>query len=343
MVIFAWSGFPQYAARCVGAFVRQTTGRVMVVATRPRVPVVGMEALCGCPVIWIGPNENFIVDSRVDSLIVSGWSIPAFNRMVDIVSGRGGRVICMVDNNFYFSLRECIKAVRFRLFLKRRYDGFFVPGKSGRKLLRFYGVPDRQIAEGLYSADSSIFHDGLPLQRRPKKIVYVGQLCERKNVMRLCRAFVASAAPARGWELHLYGCGPQAEAIKQLIKCSCNTGICLHDFLQPEELAEQYRESRAFVLPSIEEHWGVVVHEAALSGCILLLSDKVGAKNDFLSVNNGFSFTATHMGAIQKSFERLLLMDDNALNLAQSQSLALAKCVSLDIFITAVERLLRCG
>ena len=48
MICFAWDGFPQYAARCVGAFVKTTSEQVVVVGTRPDVPVelgarVGVE------------------------------------------------------------------------------------------------------------------------------------------------------------------------------------------------------------------------------------------------------------------------------------------------------------
>ena len=57
MICFAWSGFPQYAARCVGAFVRQSNERVVVIGTTPDVPIKGMETLSGCPVYWVKPND----------------------------------------------------------------------------------------------------------------------------------------------------------------------------------------------------------------------------------------------------------------------------------------------
>ena len=39
MICFAWPGFPQYASRCIAAFVRKSQERVVVVATVPDVPV----------------------------------------------------------------------------------------------------------------------------------------------------------------------------------------------------------------------------------------------------------------------------------------------------------------
>ena len=165
MICFAWSGFPQYAARCVGAFVDQTGIDCAVVATRPRVPVKGMEALCRCPIHWVSANDTIDVISALgvmpEHLIVSGWGIQAFNKLCTQVRSGGGRVYAMVDNNYGVSFREILKMLRFRLLLKRKYDGFLVPGNSSVQLLRFYGVCCERIFKGMYSADASIFRKSM--------------------------------------------------------------------------------------------------------------------------------------------------------------------------------------
>ena len=249
---------------------------------------------------WKEEDEERLA-TEITTLFVSGWYVPAFNRLRDKVRANGGRVICFVDNNFIFSLREIVKAIRFRLFFRRHYDGFIVPGRSGRRLLRFYGVPDDKIREGLYAADETLFTPGLPLEERPRKIIYVGQFCERKNVKRMVKAFLN--AGVGGWELELYGSGPLKDELVQTLQNSKVQTIHIHDFLQPEELAAKYREARIFCLPSVEEHWGLVVHEAALSGCALLLSDRVGAVDDFLEEGvNGLAFDSHDLGDMTAKF-----------------------------------------
>lgn len=54
MICFAWGGFPQYAARLVGAFVKSTDERVCVVGKPPavagddsRVPALGGDGRRG--------------------------------------------------------------------------------------------------------------------------------------------------------------------------------------------------------------------------------------------------------------------------------------------------------
>lgn len=339
MILFAWSGFPQYAARCVGAFARQTKEKVVVIGTTPDVPIKGMEELAGCPVYWVKQDE--IVDivkllgEIPNTLIVSGWGIQTFNRIADTVRRINGKVIAMNDANYHFSFKECIRALRFSLCLRRKYDAFFVPGKAGIELMQFYGVPRDKIVTGMYAADSTLFTNGEELAKRPKKMIYVGRLCERKNVRGLCNAFIAAGGPEKGWMLELYGCGEQKHSLP-----NDNPSIKVYDFLQPEELAKVYQNARCFVLPSFEEHWGLVVHEAALSGCLLLLSDRVGAAKDFLSKDNGFTFNPYSLESFVEAMRKVFELDDNALIKAHEVSLSLSKTKGIKAFVDGVNQLI---
>ena len=78
-------------------------------------------------------------------------------------------------------------------------------------------------------------------------------------------------------------------------------GIEVEGFLQPEEVAERMRQSRFLVLPSREDHWGLVVHEAALSGCGLIVSDNVGAGADLVTPKNGFLHRASSRDALEEA------------------------------------------
>lgn len=335
MICFAWHGFPQYAARCVGAFVETTVERIVVVATRPHVPVEGMERLAGCEVIWIDGDDDSrdivtLCGEVPRVLFVSGWGTPAYNRYRDRVRVRGGKVIALVDNDYRVSLRQIIKAVRFNFLLKRKYDGYLVAGESSRRLLRFYGVPDKRIRIGLYSADEALFTCSRPILERAKKILFVGQLDSRKNIVPFARAFLAANAQ-REWTLEICGCGPDKGMIPQ------DETIVVHDFIQPEELAGIYQTARVFALPSLEEHWGVVVHEAALSGCVLLLSDRIGAAADFLGERNGLVANPYSEAEMKDAVRRVMLMADEALDAAQRESLKLARQISKRLFVDEVK------
>lgn len=342
MICFCWLGFPQYGARCVRAFVRSTKERVVVVASRPNVPIKGMEELSECEVVWVALDDRRSLRELVGELprvlTVPGWRIPLFNRFRDEVHGNGGKVFATVDNNFLATPKTLFKMLLFRLFYRRKYDGYWVPRAAGRRLMHFYGVKDSDIFTGLYSADPSLFKNGEPLNCRSKKVLFVGRFIELKNIGRLCNAFLAVNREIReGWSLELFGCGPLKDSYPK------DRSIVIHDFVQPEQLASIYQSARVFVLPSKWDHWGFVIHEAALSGCVILSSRRCGAALDFIEEGvNGYSFSPFSTSQIKKALVSVMSMTDEQLVQAQQKSLELAHQVSLQSFVDSVKKFSAC-
>ncbi len=357
MICFCWSGLPQYAARCIRAVADSTDERVAILATRPKVPIQGMDKICGGHIIWVEANEKRSLRDLLGQLprciFLSGWNVKAFCRYRDEVRSNGGTAVVMCDS--YWSLSpvtplswrwwwtvaiECAKSVRFRLWQRHKYTAFFTPGQSGVRLLRFYGAPRGRILTGMYTADDTLFFKGKPLHERDRKIIYVGQFIERKNVLRLARAFINVNASG-AWTLDMYGSGPLRGALEELAKVEGGGRLRIHDFLQPEELAAKYREARVFCLPSHDEHWGLVVHEAALSGCVLLLSNKIGAAADLLASRNGMLFMPRDIASLENALHWAFSLTDDQLNVAQEESVRLAAEVSINKFVQSVKTLIQ--
>ncbi|MBO5643166.1 MAG: glycosyltransferase family 4 protein [Kiritimatiellae bacterium] len=340
MICFTWNGFPQYAARCIGAFVANTKEKVVVVATRPQVPIEGMECFCNCTVYWVDEKEKIdtvkLLGEIPSCLFSSGWSVASFNYIAKEVKRAGGKVILQNDILFKYSLIDILKIIRFRLFIRHRYDAFFVPGEASARAMRIYGIRRQRIIQGVYAADDSLFSDGDDILSRPKKMIYVGQFCERKNVLGLSEAFCAAGGPENGWTLELYGCGPLKDAL-----CKINPAIKVHEFLQPKDLSNVYKNARCFALASFEEPWGVVVHEAALSGCVLLLSDRVGASEDLLTLENGVLFDPCSKKSMVSAMQKVFRMDDRDLELAHDSSIQVAKKINKSKFIESIDFLLK--
>ncbi len=341
MICVAWQRFPQYAARIVASFVKSTKEEVVVVATCPSVPIKGMDELAGCKVIWIESNDGRTIKELVGEIpgiiLTSGWSVPAFRRYAKTVRKNGGLAFSMVDTNYRISVKDFLRNIRFRLFQRGLFDGFMVPGKSGVKLLKSYGVSDRYLARGMYSSDASLFKSDTLITDRPKRIVYVGQLCERKNILNFCKAFLQSKASEQGWSLAIYGSGSLKSDLMKF--SNSNSAIEVNDFLQPEQLAAVCQSARALVLPSYSEPWGLVVHEAALSGCFLLLSNAVGASDDFLSEKNGLSFNPKSDSAMIDTINRFVALDDESLVEAQKVSIEKGLSITVEDYGKAVKYL----
>jgi glycosyltransferase involved in cell wall biosynthesis len=117
--------------------------------------------------------------------------------------------------------------------------------------------------------------------------------------------------------------------------------VSIHPFQQLHELSEIYRASRFLVLPSHEDHWGVVVHEAARSGCGLLLSNNVGARDDLANEVNSFCFPPRQPEALAAAILRAASLDDGRLRGVYHESLALAYRFGPGLFADAVVRAIR--
>lgn len=322
-IAFSWNGLPQYAARLLSAAIRELGEACPVVGSLPAVPVRGIEEALGQPAHWVDagkPASWARLGLPVPRIYFqSGWAYPAFDTLGDEVRAAGGKVCLLMDNNWRGDLRQLFGALWYRLCQRRKFAAVLVPGKSGRRLARWYGIPDGRIWEGMYGADPAIFFNGPPLTDRPKRILFVGQYVDRKQCLPLARAFAAVADRLPGWELEMYGSGPQQGLIP------AHSRVRVHGFVQPERLGALYRSARILALPSLMEAWGLVVHEAALSGCQLLLSDAVGAREDFAGPDNAALFRVGDVDSLKSALLRLAAQDESALIRAQSASVRLAQ------------------
>lgn len=122
--------------------------------------------------------------------------------------------------------------------------------------------------------------------------LFVGRLVEEKQPMMLLEAFKKADIPLS--KLILVGSGPLSDPIKNYVQDNqLENRVLLTGKLQGNELYAWYRIADYFVLPSKFEPFGAVVNEALMSGCKVIVSDKVGA-NTLVSVHNGVIFNSTN-------------------------------------------------
>ena len=335
MICIAWGGMPAYAVGAVRAFLRTCRDEVRLVATPSDVPRTCPDEIDGVSIDWVADHDSRtlseVLGREPDVLFVSGWFIPSFNRFAAEVRAAGGKVVVGVDNRYVPGLRGFVWSIYFRLKVRPLFDAFLVVGRSGLRLLRRGGVPERILGRGFYSADPERFTAGSPLSGRERKVIFVGRYDVRKNILPFARVFSAFRRRHPDWTLECYGQGPLEGELRAL-----GGGVTVFSFLQPDELAAKYRTARVMVLPSLEDHWGVVVHEAALSGCALLLSREVGAAEDF---PGAVTFDPQREATMADALERMSGWTDAAWASAERASLGAAGAISPELFAHELLRL----
>jgi glycosyltransferase involved in cell wall biosynthesis len=224
----------------------------------------------------------------------------------------------MVDNSRKTSLRQMAGKWYFQTVIRRHINRFFVPGQSAKDLLRYFGVPENEIHEGLYGADSEIFFPGPPLAGRSSDFAFVGQFVPRKGISCLIDAVRRLRAAGKQFSFAAIGEGPLRQKLLE-------GGFQVEPFSRSEAVAALLRKTRFLILPSREEHWGVVVHEAALSGCGLILSETVGSCPEFAGNRNSWRFRPGDSNALAGAMRQALDLDEQRQQECRAESLALAK------------------
>ena len=334
-IAFSWNGLPYYAARQIKVAIDRLGCACIVVGSRPSVPVVGMEAVLGCAISWIANDKpaswRELGHAVPDVYIQSGWSYPAFSALGLEVKANGGRVIGLSDANWRGDFRQVVLGpVGFRLLHRGAFDAMIVPGQQGSRLMSWFGMEAGRVRHGMLGADPDLFGGGPALATRPKTFLFVGQFIYRKDVLGLCRAFIRFCDRHDDWTLRLCGSGEQRSEIP------AHSRIIVEEFVQPADLARRFHQARFFVLPSRVEAWGLVVHEAALSGCGLVLSRQIGAGDDLATSTNAVRFEAGDDDAILAALEEAASFDDARLAAAEATSRALASQFGPDRFAREV-------
>ena len=231
-------------------------------------------------------------------------------------------------------MRQRIGGIVFRLFLRPRFDGFLVPGRAAESLLESFGVDLGRIRRGMYAASPDVFkpdHD--PARASARRVLYVGQLIERKAVDVLVEAFGEVRTRLPDAELRLVGDGPLCDVREP--------GVIVTPFSDSETVAQLMKECTVFVLPSRLDHWGVVVHEAALCGSPLVVSNMVGARHELVSRENGRVVDAGNATELAEALERMLQLDQESWHRMSKASAAAADRITPDDWIDAVLDLCR--
>lgn len=337
-VLVVWNGLPVYAASCLAAAgVACPNTSIDICGVLPSPARATVDEILQGHIRWMPANvtdESILANPEYDATIVSGWHAPICLAAARAAKMHDRWTATMIDNRWTGSARQVARATYHRLFRSSLFDAAWVPGRAGARTARALGFPRKAIFEGLYGADPAIYTAGPPLESRPKRFLYVGQFIDRKNVVGLTNAFVRFSQGHPDWELVMYGTGPDGERLAK------HPRIIVRPFADPHVIAGAMQNARFLVLPSHEEHWGVVVHEACLAGCGLVLSRAIGAAEDLATEDNCITIPGPGSDSIASALCRAADLSSGQLATAHRTSLARGALFGPHAFTKALDRML---
>jgi glycosyltransferase involved in cell wall biosynthesis len=232
-------------------------------------------------------------------ILTSGWMDKGYVKVCRSMKSKSVRVLSL-DNHWTGSMKQHAASLVSPFTIKKVFDKAFVPGEVQKQYALKLGFDNKDIQTGFYSADTSKFNsifneiDRGERSSFPKRLLYLGRYTKHKGIFDLWEAFSKFRENNQEWELWCVGTGDQfvnrleAEGIKHF------------GFIQPDEMLPILKEIGVYVLPSHFEPWGVSVHEMAVAGFPMLLSDKIGAKEAFLD-GNGREFRSNNTDELLKA------------------------------------------
>ena len=239
------------------------------------------------------------------------------------------------DNSYKNNLRQLIGSMIYKLRYLNYFDAVWVPGESGEKLMRYFGVLENKIFKGLYCSNKKIFKKGLTISKRPKVFLFVGKLVKEKGFNELIHSFEKFLNQHQDWKLIIVGNGPLKKMIPQ------HVAIEHHSFKKPEEISKFMQKSRFLVVPSYIDHWPLVVNEGTLSGCGLILSSMIGNIPELSNEKNSIIFGPGSSENLLKALNRAIEMPDSCLNLMYENSIQLSSSFGLADWIIKYKSILR--
>lgn len=166
--------------------------------------------------------------------------------------------------------------------VKRAQKVFTISEFSKSEIMRLYGTPENKIAVIYPSFDKNIFHGKVPKTKQMAVrhqygitgsfLLYWGTLQPRKNITRLIEAF----SKLKETRLKLVIVGKKGwlydQILEQATKLGIENRVIFTGFVADDDLPALIKASRAFVLPSLYEGFGMPVIEAQAVGTPVVVS-----------------------------------------------------------------------
>lgn len=201
-------------------------------------------------------------------------------------------------------------------------DVMIVPSSGGVLLMRSLGIPAERVVRTTHSVDNNWWIDQASrvdrnavraewdIPEHASVVLFCGKLQPWKRPQDALRAFAKSGV--EGSYLVFAGAGPlRTELEREARALDIESAVRFLGFVNQSKLPAVYRSSDLLVLPSEYEAFGLVVNEAMLCGCPVIVSDRVGARLDLVCEGKtGFIFPVYDLEVLTALLRSILTSPD---------------------------------
>ena len=149
------------------------------------------------------------------------------------------------------------------------------------------------------------------IKKNPYLILQVGSLIPQKKADITIEAFSRVLKKYPQSKLRIIGDGVESENLKKQCNALKITDyVCFYGYLDNEEVLKHMGESRIFVMPSVNEGFGIVYLEAMSQKCIVIGTKGEGIEDVIKHGENGFLVTPNNPNELADIIIKCLSSDD---------------------------------
>jgi len=203
-------------------------------------------------------------------------------------------------------------------YVIRKVDAIVVPGTKSRDFHITQGANPRKIFIAPNIIDNEFFIKQSAKFRKDRKkikknlaiqnkkiILYVGQLIKRKGVKYLIDAYEKLKKDKKDICLIIVGDGPEKNELEQRSKRT--EDIYFMGWVSEEEKIKYYSISDLFILPTLQDVWGLVINEAMCLGLPVISTYTAGASFDLIMQGkNGFVVEEANTEQLHLAMKKIL-------------------------------------
>ena len=286
------------------------------------------------------PAIKQLVADRPDFVYLAGWGDPLYRRVGAMVR-RQCPVVMGSDNLWVGSFRQHVAATLLAPAIRRFCTHMWIPGLYQYEFARRLGFPKDRILTGMYTASTGLYEfasrGGEAAVAGAETIIFVGRLSVPKGVDDLVTAFTSIERRFPAWKLRLVGDGPLRSRVEGLSPRVEVTG-----FVQPKDLPRMFAAAGAFCLPSHDDHWAVVIHEACCASLPVVATTACGATSTLVHDGyNGFRCEARNVPSLRSALVRLMELSPEKRGMFGLRSRQLSEQFTPDLWVATMMSTLR--
>jgi len=277
-------------------------------------------------------------EGRFDALWIHGYSHWTHLSAMAAATRRRVKVLLRDEATAISKQRGVAKRLAKQFFflgIDRLIDAYLAIGTLNHDYYVANGISESRIFPVPYAVDNARFiaeagdaartreasRATLGLAPGRPVLLFAAKLIERKRPAELIAAFakVHDDPALRRPYLLFAGDGPLRQALEAQAAEQAPGAVKFLGFQMQSELPRCYDLCDAFILPSGEEAWGLVVNEVMCAGRAVIVSDKVGAGRDLVRPGeNGAIFRSDDQRDMARAMSEMLADPDRLKAMGQN-------------------------